>query len=101
MPCFSFYRSWKILDADLAKTSEAMHDIWINYFNSSGLQSKESRQFYNVEEMERFSSKFLENLVAKGISRKETFWSIIQSYAWAKNIDFNQINTVWHTYNNN
>ena len=94
MPCFSFYRSWKILNADSAETSDAMHDIWINYFNSKGMQSKESRQFYNVEEMERFSSKFLENLVAKGIGRKETFWSIIQSYAWAKNIDFNQISTV-------
>ena len=49
-------------------------------------------RYYHPEA--KLSSKFLENLVAKGIGRKETFWSIIQSYAWAKNIDFNQISTV-------
>ncbi|MDP7194805.1 MAG: hypothetical protein QF864_01270, partial [SAR202 cluster bacterium] len=94
MPCFSFYRSWKVLNADLAKSEEAMHSIWIDYFTSAGMQSKESKQFYSSEETERFSNKLFEKLVDNGIGRKETLYSIIESFAWAKDIDLNQINTV-------
>jgi len=94
MPEFSFYRSWKLLNADSAKTEEAMHLIWMNYFTSEGMQSKESKQFYNSEETERFSIKLFDKLVDNGIGRKETLCSIIESFAWAKNIDLNQINTV-------
>ena len=41
MPCFSFYRSWKVLNIDSAKTANEMHDIWIKYFTSSSMQGKE------------------------------------------------------------
>jgi len=94
MPEFSFYRSWKTLDAGSAKTVNNMYDIWMNYFNSASNQGKETRQFYSIKEKDRFSTRFLENLLSRGISRKETFFSIIDSYSWAKNIDYNKIKVV-------
>ena len=94
MPCFSYYRSWKLLNLDTAKTANEMHNLWMNYFTSSGMQGKESKQFYSQEEIERFSIKFLENLNIRGIGRKTTLFSIIDSYAWAKKIDYKKIKVV-------
>ncbi len=94
MPEFSFYRSWKVLEASSAKTPKSMHQIWMSYFSSPNNQGKENKKFYNQEEQNLFSKKFFENLECYGISRRNTFNAIIEAYAFSKNIDINQIRSV-------
>ena len=94
MPCFSFYRTWKLLNLDTVNNNKEMHKIWVNHFNSRAMQGKDTKQFYNEEETKRFSYKLLENLDYNSIERKKTLFSIFDAYAFAKNIDLNNIKVI-------
>ena len=45
MPCFSFYRTWKLLNLDSVNNNKEMHKLWVNHFNSSAMQGKDTKQF--------------------------------------------------------
>ena len=94
MPEFSFYRSWKLLQVEKVRNPSEMVSLWEDYFNSPKMQGKDTKQFYNKEESDRFYSKFYELLKINGIGRVNTLWSIHSSYAFAKNIDINKIKSV-------
>ena len=91
MPAFSFYRTWKILDASSIEDVKGMHTLWDNYFINKNTQHNENHFFINNNEQDLFSNQLMNELTNFGISRQDTLWAIIKSYAVAKNIDLNKI----------
>jgi len=94
MPAFSFYRTWKILDASSIEDVKGMHTLWDNYFINKNTQHNENHFFINNNEQDLFSNQLMNELTNFGISRQDTLWAIIKSYAVAKNIDLNKIKSI-------
>lgn len=95
MPGFSFYRSWKIINADDAQNAEEMCSIWRTYIEKyKKMQVKRRRLFYNTQESERFYPKFYELLESGGIGHVNVFWAIHEAYAYAKQVDLSGIRIV-------
>jgi len=97
MPALSFFRCWKILNAERAKNIQDMYDIWYNYINRYiGPNSKnEQKKFlHSNPEMKSFFTQFYKLLEVGGISKNAVFWAIHQAYAYAKKIDFNHKSVV-------
>ena len=91
MPSSSFYRTWKLLNLDSVQSVNEMHNCWINHFNSKKMQGIDTKQFYSSNEIEIFSKKLLFFLKKNGIDRKNTLLSIMDSYAAAKKIEYNDL----------
>jgi len=94
MPCFSFYRTWKLLNLDSVNDYKEMHKLWVDHFNSEGMQGKDTKQFYDAKETKFFSDKLFKNLNNNGIDKKETLSAIFDAYAFAKNIDLKKIKVI-------
>lgn len=93
-PAFSPYRNWKLLNAKKIKTAEDMHCLWFDYLTGPEMQGKDSKFFYSESEAELFNKRLHENLVQNGIARLSVILSILDAYAYAKNIDTGKIQAV-------
>ncbi len=91
-PALSFYRCWKLLDADKAKTSDDMYNLWYQYINKyigPNSKNKQKQLLHSDIEMNDFFIKFRKSLIVYGINKIDVFWSIQYAYAYAKNININ------------
>ena len=63
MPAFSFYKSWKVLNADSTKSPKSMNELWMNYLlNHPKMQAKETKLFAKEEQYSIFSDLLKKNL---------------------------------------
>jgi len=90
MPALSFYRCWKILDADKIEDVEGMYNIWKSYivkYIGPSCSNEQKKLLHSNEEVNKFLEKFKTLLVSNGLDKKTVFFSIHQSYAYAKNLN--------------
>lgn len=93
-PAFSPYRNWKLLNAEKIKTAEDMHRLWFEYLTGPEMQGKDSKFFYSENETALFNKRLHENLMQNGIARLSVILSILDAYAYAKNIDASKVQAV-------
>jgi len=88
-PAFSFYKSWKVLDAHKISSTLEMHSLWMNYFlKHPDMLSKENRLFGNEEQYNFFSERLKDNLDNYGLLRRNVFIAIHDSYSQTINSDW-------------
>jgi len=88
MPAFSFYRSWKIINANDSTDAKDMFNRWYEYIEKQpGMQVKRRKLFNNQEEADRFYELFKKLLYMEGIDQKNVFYAIHAAYAYAKNLE--------------
>ena len=94
LPELSFFRYWKLLQCDNAKSSEQMSLKWLNHFNSRERQSADLKFFDSRNEMRTFSKHLKNQLNINGIRKKAVFYSIHQSFVLTKKIDLKSIDLI-------
>jgi hypothetical protein len=95
LPSFSFYRNWKILHLDQIFSVNEMVEKWRNFLEENpSQQGKDTKLLYNQEEVKRFYQYFKNYLSVNGISRLQTLKAIHNAYAYAKQLDTEQIKVV-------
>jgi hypothetical protein len=88
-PVISFFRSWKVLDAERVTTVDDMYRLWHIYIIANiGPDCKNRfKQFLHTdEEANRFFPRFLKILRSRGIAKPDVFWAINEAWSYAKQI---------------
>lgn len=97
LPPFSFYRCWKIIGANQAKSPDEMLNLWRDYIeggvNAWDLQG-ELKFFAKSQDAEKFYSRLESLLKDRGILRKEVFLSIHEAYIETLETDASQLRIV-------
>ena len=96
-PALSFYRCWKILDADTATNVNEMFNIWNKYITKyigPDSHNEQKKFLHTDQEMELFFSEFRKHLESDGINKISVFWAIHESYALAKGIQIDSIKSI-------
>ncbi len=92
MPAFSFYRSWKMIGCDNARTHDEMFDLWREYLTKHDASQVDRRKlFYHKDEAERFFTEFKDALHASGLGHADVFYALHNAYYRAKDIDLSGI----------
>lgn len=95
LPLFNFFDVWRLNFCDRIKTPEDMFLSWEKYIRGEPDRHQIRQQLlHGPEENEIFFSIFRERLSSRGISQIEVFWSILQAYAAAKNVDISKIRSI-------
>jgi hypothetical protein len=97
IPAFSFYRCWKMLNADSASSSNQMFDIWNLYIaNYIGPNStnKQKQILHNNKELDIFLTEFRKGLESEGYSKISVFWALHEAYAKAKEVNSEKITCI-------
>ena len=85
MPQFSFYRSWKLLEANKITNVDEMTLLWVNDFNSDVVQSNDdSKKFNDDSEVLIFKRKLHQYLSTYGIKKDSVLWGIHEAYRCSK-----------------
>jgi hypothetical protein len=88
MPSFSFYRSWKLLEASKITSVNQMTLLWTNEFNSDIVRmNDDTKKFNNYHEVLAFKRKLHQYLVVHGIGKETVLWGIHEAYQYSKNIN--------------
>ena len=96
-PALSFYRCWKMLEAQSASNTNEMFDIWNSYITKYiGPDSfnKQKQLLHTDKEMEVFFVQFRKYLESEGYDKISVFWAIHESYAHAKGINTDKIKSI-------
>ena len=97
MPSLSFYRCWKMLEAQLASNTNEMFDIWNSYITKyigPDSLNKQKQLLHTDKEMELFFVQFRKHLESEGYDKMSVFWAIHESYAYAKGINTDKIKAI-------
>jgi len=97
MPALSFYRCWKMLDAQSASNINEMFDIWNSYITKHigpGSLNIQKQLLHTNQETEVFFREFRNLLKVGGFDKISVFWALQESYACAKGINTNNIKSI-------
>jgi len=96
-PALSFYRCWKMLNAQSVSDVGEMFDIWkiyITRYIGPNSHNEQKKFLHTNDEMELFFTEFRLCLESNGVDRVSVFWAVHESYAHAKGIDTNSIRSI-------
>jgi len=97
IPALSFYRCWKMLDADSASNINQMFDIWNLYITKYIGPNSTNRQkqiLHNDREEDIFFTEFRKKLESEGCSKISVFWALHEAYVEAKGINSEKITCI-------
>jgi|APSaa5957512535_1039671.scaffolds.fasta_scaffold60827_1 hypothetical protein len=84
MPEFSFYRSWKLLQAEVVIDCLSMAKLWARYFNTKMYSTTDIRRFNNKREIDTFERYLFNYLSNNGIDRKSVLCGIHEAFIASK-----------------